>query len=341
MSKTNPTTCDPSRRCSATSRRGPGRARAVGCCLVAVAGALLCVAPAWTAEPDPASIGTAPAPAALQAADVGRAPFAIDPDHPEDSVPSVAQREADPLRTAMFMMEISVRADDAMRARDYPTAIRYYRAFAKGEPEHAVAFSRLCQAHEALGQWAEAWEACATAVSKEGTTVADYLRALRVSVANPAAPPTPVMVQDIDAMLEHLKEENVSEEAYAFFPCELGMRLKDDVRLRACVQHLSEKFPEDKRTTTYAWSLAVQSGDFAGARHIIEDWQTSGDLEVPAKQFDDMLLATEAAERKSRAESLRAWASRSGIAGGVIAVSALVVSALRRRRAKRLIATAA
>ena len=64
--------------------------------------------------------------------------------------------------------ELIARAEAASQRGDHAAAVRYYRAVASAVPERAVAFSKLCKAHEALGEVQEAIRSCRKALGKGG-----------------------------------------------------------------------------------------------------------------------------------------------------------------------------
>ncbi len=300
---------------------------------LAVAALLAAVSPALAqapSEPEP-TVSEAASSEPAPPVDAKKEPFPLDHEHPERSVPSRALRDADPIRTALFMLELSIAADDAMAEKDYRSAVKYYGAFAKGTPEQANGFSKLCEAHEALGEWGLARAACAAALSRAGVTLGDYLRTLRLSLADQATPLSEGEVADLDAIIEHLKGEPAAEEAVNFFPCDLALRLNDTGRLQACVQHLREKAPNTRRTLVYEWTLALRTRDFDQARALIEQARTTGAMNLGSQKLAEMRLATDQAERETESQVVGKWALAAAVALA-FGLVALGVGALLRRR---------
>jgi hypothetical protein len=58
--------------------------------------------------------------------------------------------------------------------------------------------------------------------------------------------------------------------------CDLGLKAKSTVFLTDCTEFLASKLPDDPKTVSYQWALALERHDLAGARHLLERAQTLG-----------------------------------------------------------------
>src|SRR4029078_11026008 len=66
-----------------------------------------------------------------------------DADH-ESSIPDDKTKNANPLEFGYLLQDLLVRAEDAKKEKDYQAVIRYDRAIAKGVPDRAKGWGKLC-----------------------------------------------------------------------------------------------------------------------------------------------------------------------------------------------------
>src|SRR6187402_2203424 len=130
--------------------------------------------------------------------------FPINDDDPVASVPSVADRNADPLEFANHLQDLIARADGAYRKKDYPQAAKYFEALAREVPDRASAFSRLCLIYAKLGRTEVAAANCAKATRLDGSKVHDHLRFIGLTLRK--AELSEKDLKEVDASLVHLRE---------------------------------------------------------------------------------------------------------------------------------------
>ena len=151
------------------------------------------------------SLSCALASAAPQPGDVS-VKFPINDDDPVASVPSVADRNNNPLEFAHHLQDLIARADGAQRGKDYEKASKYFEALAREVPNRAVAFSRLCVIYAKLGRTDVAAANCGKATQLDGAKVVDHLRFVTLSLQK--AKLTDKELADIDASLVHLRDHS-------------------------------------------------------------------------------------------------------------------------------------
>jgi hypothetical protein len=188
----------------------------------------------------------------------------IDDAHPERSVPTPAQQIADPLKFADLLMELGARADAATARHDHPAAARYYVALAQAVPERSYAFDKLCEALEASGQRAEALEACGSALSRQGTTAADFTHFVKVLLAK-EGPLTIAERKQAETVIAALDREPRAALIAARVRCNVAAHDHDLSALEACTARLVADAPFDPSTIGFQWALALEKNDHAGA----------------------------------------------------------------------------
>jgi hypothetical protein len=193
--------------------------------------------------------------------------FPINWDSPESQIPTIEERNQDPLQFGYFLQDLNVEALKAERLGDWGTAAKFWRANAKAVPDMAVGFSKTCRAYQMLGKLEEAMHFCAHALNLEGSTVEDYLRLAELSTSRSAAL-SPLDIQDLDAMVKHLQETQQVAPA-AVIECRVGVKLEDRVRLERCTQVLKKTSPNDPHSLTFQWSYAMLRKDYGDAKRLV------------------------------------------------------------------------
>ena len=202
--------------------------------------------------------------ALLMVARPAAAAAAIDDAHPERSVPTPAQQLSDPLSFADLLMELGGRADAATARHDHPAAARYYAALAQAVPERSYAFGKLCDALEASGQRAEAIEACGSALSRQGTTAADFSHFVKLLLAK-EGPLTSAERKQAETAIAALDRAPRATLIAARVRCNVAAHDHDLPALEACTARLVADAPSDPSTVAFQWALAIEKNDRAGA----------------------------------------------------------------------------
>jgi tetratricopeptide (TPR) repeat protein len=234
-------------------RRPAAQARKPGTvALFALGLAISFATPAHAQEPPPFQLGH----------------FPINHQDPESQIPTIAERNADPLEFGYFLQDLSAEALKAERKNDYRKAVKYWRASAKAVPDQAVAFSHACRAYEMVEEREHALEYCSRALNLNGSTSEDFLRWGRLMVAGPLDLTTPE-IQDIDAAITHLRAQANGTGPAAVIECQLGVKLEDEARLARCTSVLAKTTPTDPHTLTFQWSLAMKRHNYSEARSLL------------------------------------------------------------------------
>lgn len=236
----------------------------------AVAAAMLALAaPTGVARAEDQAASPVPAADANGAKKWQLSQFSINHADPESSViPSIDQRNKAPLEFGYFLQDLNTEALKAERQGDYRTAVKYWRTAAKAVPEAAVGFGKACRAHQILGEREQALEYCSKALNREGATQEDYLRFGELATQKPLAL-TQLEIQDLDAVVTHLKAQPGVAGPTAVVECRLGVKLDDPVRLARCTKVLGTLSPNDPRTMTFLWSYAMLRKDYREAKRLV------------------------------------------------------------------------
>jgi hypothetical protein len=199
----------------------------------------------------------------------GLSEFGIDDSDPERTIPPLDKLNANPLQAGYLLMDLGEKAEQAQKAGRHLDAARFYRAMARMVPDRATAFSKLCKAYQAGGDLPRAIEACSFALSRTGVKLEDYVRFGEVVLLG-AKPLTPVQIEELGAVIAHLRTQGRDARVAAeCIECEIAFRLDDENRLRACTSVLAELAPNDPKTISYQWSLALLLRDFSEATELV------------------------------------------------------------------------
>jgi tetratricopeptide (TPR) repeat protein len=213
--------------------------------------------------------GTAEPPnAAQEKMPGGMSKWSVNDADPESSVPTPEQRDRNPLEFGYHLMDLGDKADRATKRGDHAAAVKFYRALIKAVPDRSVGYSKLCSSYEALGEWQNAVDSCKAALGRAGVQLDDYAHYVRLVLAKKGAL-TPAEIEDIDAVRQHLQGEGAERMAIEV-ACELGVRTSDVKRLEGCVAVLSAKAPNDAKTLSFQWALALQRGQYEEAKQLVE-----------------------------------------------------------------------
>ncbi|HEY0467571.1 MAG TPA: hypothetical protein VGC79_25395 [Polyangiaceae bacterium] len=257
-------------------RRPAPQARKPGTvALFALGLSLSFTAPAHAAEPTPYQLGH----------------FPINRDDPESLIPTIAERNADPLEFGYFLQDLSAEAFKAERKNDYRKAVKYWRASAKAVPDQAVAFSHACRAYQILEEREHALEYCSRALNLNGATSEDFLRWGELMVNSPLDLTKPE-IEDIDAAIVHLRAQAGGTGPAAVIECQLGVKLEDEARLARCTSVLAKATPNDPHALTFQWSLAMKRRNYGEARSLIA---TMSKTPMPPAAIAELRAATDKA----------------------------------------------
>lgn len=253
--------------------------------------------------------------------------FPIDHKDPERRIPSIEERNKDPLEFGYFLQDLNTEALKAEREGNYRTSVKYWRAAAKAVPDAAVSFGKACRAYQIIGEREQAIEFCSKALNLQGATEEDYLRFGELITQKPM-PLSELEIKDLDAVIAHLRKEK-EEAAAAVVECRLGVKLEDAVRLKSCTQTLNKLNPNDPRTMTFAWSYALLRKDYGEAKRLVAAMEKSA---MPPAALANVKAATD----KASAWWRRPFTDgRYALAAAVSLVSILIGLFLLRRRLAR------
>jgi tetratricopeptide (TPR) repeat protein len=251
--------------------------------------------------------------------------FSIDDQNPEASIPSDKEKNANPLEFGYLLQDLIARAEQARKMKDNAAVVRYYRAIAKGVPDQAKGWSKLCEAYQVVNDRDRAVRACRYAIDRPGVELQDYMRFVSLTVAKPGEL-TPAETKDLKDVIEHLGKERDVGLAYSHAACQAGVKIKDVAILEACTAALEKAAPDDSKTVIFKWSLAVQKGQRQEAARLLDKAREIG---IVPESLERMETVTFGAPRRHAP----AWALV--VLGGALLLTALALAlwTVRRRRA--------
>jgi hypothetical protein len=253
--------------------------------------------------------------------------FKINDADPAGNLPSAEVMNKKPLQLGYFIQELLTKAEKAGKNGDHAAEARFYLALTKIAPKEAYAPRKLCEAYEAAGDMGTAVLACRTAVGRPGANVSDATHFIALVLATkgplPAAERT-----ELEAVIKHLESSQVELGTLpTMLRCEVDLRFKDFAALETCTKELLAKAPEDPKTISLQWALAVEKSNRADALALIDRARGAGMNEAGIAQ---MVRATRTMTLRRIGLLVVLFA---GMAGGVFAVVRFRREAGRRRLA--------
>lgn len=247
---------------------------------LAIAGALLLPVEALA---EPTSAGLAKEPASAEGL--------ADPEH----LPTREEMNQNPAATGLLLFDLLERAESAEKNKDYATAAKHYAAIANAVPDRAVAFSKLCEMYQALGERDRGVAACYRATGLEGVKVADYLRYATLLLSKPAGQSfSAAEANELRSTFDHLKESKIDNREVDVLACQFAVAVEDHHAMKQCVLRLEDKLPGSPIALTYQLSLALFERDYSRARALIEEARR-----INMSQESIALMNAEVAARES------------------------------------------
>lgn len=251
--------------------------------------------------------------------------FEVDDSNPEKNLPTAEEAARSPLDFANMLNDLGMRVDAARARGDFAQAAKYDRAYLRLAPQRAGAYGALCRDYEALGQRDDAVQACANALQKEGVTVDDFVRFVRL-VANRQGGVDPTELDDAHNAIDHLKSEPASRLIGNQVQCELSLKQDDEAALSECAGALRELAPNDPKSITYGWTLAIKRRDFARAEELLSQAKQNPQM---AQAVAQMEASTDDFKQQHRETSLSLRALlQSPILRWMLGLSALLAAGL-------------
>lgn len=242
------------------------------------------------------------------------------PDSESDPLVERVLASGDPMALANLLQDLIARAEVAAKRGDHAAAARAWRSATRLVPERAYGFARLCDALEATGQRAQALVACRTAITRQDSTAGDYTHFVKLLVEK-EGPLTPSDRRQIDLSLAALDEEPAAALIAARVRCNVAVHDHDVPALEACTGKLVAAEPDDVRTVSFQWVLALERGDRASAALLEKRVEALTPRRTPP------------AATSTKAQRFVRWAV-GGLAAS-LAVAALVAAASRLAAGRR------
>jgi hypothetical protein len=195
--------------------------------------------------------------------------FKIDDANPAASVPSLEARNKQPLQFGYFIQDLTARADAATKKGDHAAAARYYGALAKVAPDVALAPRKLCESLQAAGDLPRAVQACRTALTRGGATAGDFTRFVNLVLGQDGRLPQGEK-EELEAVLAHLDGTATLGALLPVLRCEVALRFHDTPALEACTRTLGQVAPNDPKTVSFQWALAIDQRDRDAALRLID-----------------------------------------------------------------------
>lgn len=302
--------------------------------VVAATMLLVCLSPAVARADGPKPVyrvGTGPVdgahPPTLQPADpklndrLGTWP--IDEAHPDRTVPTEEARNANPFEFGYWLQDVTLMAKKASKRGDHAAAARFYKALSIAVPDIAVSFALACREYEADRDLDNAIRSCADALLRDGVTVGDYTHFVALVLSTPGKL-SDNQVAALAAVIQQMRNDPAARDVVDGVECEVGLRMSNVAQLKECTKNLALSAPDDPRTITYEWALAVQEGRYIAAEKLLARAKSAG-------------VAVDGLQQKTAADRKGFWMRvLQGVAIVVFVLTGAVLGGrrlLRRRRA--------
>jgi hypothetical protein len=231
-----------------------------------------------------------------QATPVGRdhlSDFKIDDADPEASIPGPDVATQQPLQYGYLLQDLAAKAESASKKGNHAAAARYYSAIAKAAPTVAYPPRQMCVELEADADTQKAIQACRSAITRAGSTEADYTRFVTLVVGSKGPLPADER-KELEAVIKHMETETKGGAVPTTLRCEMDLRFKDIPALEACTTELAKQAPNDPRTVSLEWALAVEKRDRGAALSLLD---RARDVGVSAAALARMEEGTRAIRR--------------------------------------------
>ncbi len=259
-----------------------------------------------------------PAVAHAQGATERLSDWPIDDGHPERSIPSEKDRNAQPLQFGYWLQDLAAKAMHASKAGDHDAAVRYFKAMGLAVPDRAISYEKLCSEYEAMGAIDDAIGACGDALVRDGVTVGTYERFVHLVLAKPGKP-TESQTKALANVMDHMKSDRVGRSVVDELECEVSVRTSNIAELRECTAALVARAPDDAKTIQYQWALAMAEGKLDAAEKIVARGRALG------ISVDNMQRATLTDVHE------RWWRSALAVLAVILVAGAIGVLVRRRR----------
>ncbi len=213
--------------------------------------------------------GVALAQAALPGGKDHLSAFKIDDADPEAGIPGPDEATQQPLQYGYLLQDLAARAEAASKRGDHAASARFYGALAKAAPTVAYPPREMCVELEAAGDAAKAIQACRSAIARAGSTEADYTRFVSL-VLGSKEPLPPGERKELEAVIKHLQEETPAGAVPTMLRCQVDLRFKDIPALEDCTKELTKQAPNDPKTVSLEWALAVEKRDRGAALSLLD-----------------------------------------------------------------------
>jgi hypothetical protein len=237
----------------------------------------------------------------------------VDDDHPEGHIPSEKDRNADPLEFGYWLQDVALKGEHASKLGKHDEAAKFYSVLAQVVPDRAVGFIKTCEEYEAAGEGEKAINACGEALLRDGLTVKDYTHFVHLILSKPGRlsdKETGALAQ----VLLHMKEDPAGRDFADDVECEIGTRTSNIAQLKECTAALASRAPDDPKTISYLWALAIQEGKYDVAEGLTERARSIG---VAPNSVESMKLATREGAKRHWRKVLLAIAAIALLLGGV------------------------
>jgi hypothetical protein len=265
--------------------------------------------------------------------------FPLDDADPESSIPSPEEAARDPLQMGYLMVDITRRAEEALKQGQPARAARYFRAVAKAAPDRALPLRKACAAHQTAGEIAKAFEMCRATLRQADASADDRFNFLDVALKKPGTL-TPAELGDIDRTVARLGREfgkvraDKTRSGLAEVKCQVAARVGDTARLSACTEELRSLNSDRARLLPYAWALAMSRGDLSKAESLKDEAIRTGVSERAVEvMLRDLAKAHEKRDGPLLTAAKRWWPAALAV---VLALGAIVVLQRRRQAASKL-----
>jgi tetratricopeptide (TPR) repeat protein len=212
----------------------------------------------------------------------------VNDDDPASSIPSSKERDADPLQFGYWIQDLIMKAEHASKRGDHAQSAKFWSALEVAVPDRAVSFTKACDEYEAAGDTDKAIDACGQALLRDGLTVKDYTHFVHVVIDKPG-PISPKETAALGQVLDHMKADDAGRAAAVELECEVGVRTSNVRQLKECTTALTATAPDDAKTISYRWALAVLENRFTEARTLIAQAKAKG---VEGPGLDNMERTT-------------------------------------------------
>lgn len=218
-------------------------------------------------------------------------------------------------------------AEQHIETGDWKSAVAGYNEVVTTIPYFVKGWRRLCEGYSSLGMPVEGAHACRQVLASKEAGAWDRAMLVHHLLTGPDAGKPATLSESKNLAAEAIAQAPAERWGYDA-QCEVALKTEDTAALHRCTQKLDELAPDDRKTLSLLWSLALKEQRLNDAELLIERAQRSGMDEPTLTRMRQTLQARSSVGRRLMTSA--PWGLVAAALGTALFVSARRYSSRRR-----------